>query len=480
MPVCDFIITGARLIDGTGQSSSFQDIAIERDQIVEIGNCQHWTADETINANGLVLAPGFIDSHTHDDHAILDSDNFICKLSQGVTTVVAGNCGISIAPLNSDIDLPAPFPLLGQRNAFCYPNVSHYRDEITQSGTRLNLAFLAGHSNLRLNAMKDGWDRESTNEEQKAMAEQLRQSLLEGCIGLSSGLDYPPAEKSTTDEVITIAKVLKEFDQAVYVTHMRSESEQIMEAIEETLQIGQSSESSVIISHHKCAGPENYGKSEMTLGRIDQAIESGQNVSFDVYPYIASSTSLLASYVDESESILVVESEPYPEFNGQYLHQIADVLQMGQKECCAELYPATAIYFQMHDSDLNRILTHPAGMIGSDGIASMRKPHPRLWGTFPKVLGHYVREQRLMSLETAVHKMTGLTARNFGLSDRGILKPGNFADLVLFDPDTIIDKASFEDPCKLSDGIKQVWINGKTCWKESQIQGHSNGRFLHH
>ncbi|MFT5503613.1 MAG: N-acyl-D-amino-acid deacylase [Gammaproteobacteria bacterium] len=480
MPVCDFIITGARLIDGTGGSSSFQDIAVDRDRIVEIGDCRHWTADQTIDANGLVLAPGFIDSHTHDDHAVLDSDSFICKLSQGVTSIVAGNCGIGIAPLNPNIELPAPFPILADKDAFRYASVSQYREEITRSGTRLNLAFLTGHSNLRLNAMKSGWDRKSTEEEQKAMAEQLRQSLQEGCIGLSSGLDYPPAEKSTTDELMTIAKVLKDFDQAVYVTHMRSESDHIMEAIEETLQIGQSSRSSVIISHHKCAGPKNYGKSAMTLGRIDQAIESGQNVSFDVYPYIASSTSLLASYVDESESILVVESEPFPEFNGQYLHQIAEAWKMDQKECCERLYPATAIYFSMHKSDLNRILSHPAGMIGSDGIASMRKPHPRLWGTFPKVLGYYVREQRLMALETAVHKMTGLTAKNFGLKDRGILKPGNFADLVLFDPETIIDRASFDDPCQLCVGIKQVWINGKSSWNKSKIEGSANGLFLHH
>jgi N-acyl-D-amino-acid deacylase len=480
MASCDLLITGARVIDGSGAVSQYIDVVIDRDRIVDLGDCRHWQADTDLDAGGLVLAPGFIDSHTHDDLAVLKSPDIPFKISQGVTTVVAGNCGISLAPLQPGNNMPPPFPLLGEKEEFCFPSVSAYRDALAQSPSAINLALLAGHSSLRLGSMADRLDQSADQRAIKQMQEDLRLALQQGCIGLSTGLDYPPAASASTDEVVQLAGVLREFRPAVYATHMRDEGDRVLAAVEETLDIGQRAQVPIIISHHKCAGPNNYGRSKQTLELIDQARSAKQAVSLDVYPYIASSTSLLAQFAEDCEAVLVAESTPHPECNGLLLERIMADWQCSLEEVCERLYPATAIYFQMDENDLQRIMAHPAAMIGSDGIASMQTPHPRLWGTFPRVLGHYVREKKLFELETAVHKMTGLTASRFGLENRGSIDIGNYADLVLFDPDTIIDRASFENPAQFSEGIISVWVNGKLSWHEQKSSGIRNGRFLAH
>ena len=480
MTSCDLLITGARVIDGSGTASQNINVAIDRDRIVDLGNCQHWRGDTVLDANGLVLAPGFIDSHTHDDLAVLKSPDIPFKISQGVTTVIAGNCGISLAPLQPGSTMPPPFPLLGEAEEFCFPTVETYRQALLRSPSAVNLALLAGHSSLRLGSMADRLDQDADPEAVKQMCSDLRLALQQGCIGLSTGLDYPPAAAASTDEVIQLASVLHEFNHAVYVTHMRDEGDQVLTAVEETLQIGRHAQVPVIISHHKCAGPNNYGRSRQTLALIDQARSAQQAVSLDVYPYIASSTSLLAQFAEDCEAVLVAESIPHPECNGLLLERIMADWNCSLEEACERLYPAAAIYFQMDEEDLRRIMAHPATMIGSDGIASMQTPHPRLWGTFPRVLGHYVRQQKLFNLETAVHKMTGLTADRFGLLNRGRITVGGFADLVLFDPDTIIDRASFENPAQICEGIISVWVNGELSWHQQQSTGACNGRFLTH
>jgi len=480
MASCDLLIIGARVIDGSGTASQFINVAIDRDRIVDLGNCRHWQADTDIDANGLALAPGFIDSHTHDDLAVLKTPDVAFKISQGVTSVIAGNCGISLAPLRPGSTMPPPFPLLGETEEFCFPSVKTYCDALTQSPSAVNLALLVGHSSLRLGNMANRLDRSADPLALKHMCTDLRLALQQGCIGLSTGLDYPPATSASTDEVVQLAKVLREFEHAVYATHMRDEGDQVLAAVEETLDIGRRARVPVVISHHKCAGPNNYGRSRQTLELIDQARSAKQAVSLDVYPYIASSTSLLARFAEDCEAVLVAESTPHPECNGVLLERIIADWNCSLEEACERLYPAAAIYFQIDENDLQRIMAHPAAMIGSDGIASMQTPHPRLWGTFPRVLGHYVREKKLFELETAVHKMTGLTASHFGLENRGIIAIGNYADLVLFDPDTIIDRASFEKPAQISDGIVSVWVNGKLSWHQQMSTGTRNGRFLTH
>ncbi len=480
MASCDLIISGARVIDGSGGASRFVDVAIDRERIAEIGDCRHWQTDSRIDACGLVLAPGFIDCHTHDDLAIFKSPDLACKISQGVTTVVAGNCGISLAPLQPDDEMPPPFPLLGEPQEFRFPSVKAYRDALTATPGAVNLALLAGHSSLRLAAMGERLDQSADSRALAQMQQELRLALQQGCIGMSTGLGYPPAQAASTDEVTQLAGVLREFDNAVYATHMRDEGDHVVEAVAETLEIGSRAAVPVVISHHKCAGPNNYGRSTQTLAMIDQARAEQQPVSFDVYPYTASSTSLLPQFIRESVSVLVAESKPHPECNGQMLDRIAADWGCSMKEACERLYPAAAIYFQMDDADLERIMRHPAAMIGSDGIASMTTPHPRLWGTFPRVLGHYVRAKKLFDLETAVRKMTALTAQRFGLAHRGSIAVGNYADLVLFDPDTIIDCASFVKPTQASDGIISVWVNGQLSWHAKASTHVRKGHFLTH
>ena len=480
MSRCDLLICGARVVDGSGGPSRFVDVAVDRGRIAALGDCADWQADIHIDASGLALAPGFIDSHTHDDLAVLQTPLLECKLSQGVTTVIAGNCGISLAPLEPAETMPAPFPLLGDWRDFRYPTVAAYRQTLEQTPSALNLALLAGHSSLRLASMPDRLHLAADNSALSSMQEMLRLALQQGCIGLSTGLTYPPAAAAPTGEIIELARVLGEFEGALYVTHMRDEGDRIVEAVSETLAIGAGSAAAVVISHLKCAGSDNYGRSVETLELIDRARKSGQEICYDVYPYTASSTSLLPQFVREAESVLVAESTPHPECNGMMLDRIAADWQCSLEDACERLYPAAAIYFQMDETDLQRIMSHPQAMIGSDGIASMKTPHPRLWGTFPRVLGHYVREKSLFQLETAVHKMSGLTAERFGLKERGRIAAGNHADLVLFDPQSIIDRATFEEPRQACDGIVSVWINGELSWHDRAPTGARNGRFLTH
>lgn len=480
MTSCDLIFNGARVIDGSGAASRYIDVAVDRDRIVDMGDCRHWQADTTIEAHGLTLAPGFIDCHTHDDLAVLKTPQLPFKISQGVTSVIAGNCGIGLAPLDPGDSLPAPFPLLGDVAEFGFPSVQDYRDALTAAPAAVNVALLAGHSNLRLASMPDRLHHSANREAIESMRKALRLALQQGCIGLSTGLDYPPAAAASTDEVIRLARVLREFENSVFATHMRDEGDHVIEAIEETLRIGAQARVAVVISHHKCTGPKNYGRSRQTLAMIDEARAQQQAVSFDVYPYTASSTSLLPKFIAGCELVLVAESTPHPECNGKLLDEIAANWSCTPEQACEKLYPAAAIYFQMHDEDLERIMAHPAAMIGSDGLASMQTPHPRLWGTFPRVLGYYVREKKLFDLETAVQKMTGLTAARFGLQQRGVIAIGNYADLVLFDADSILDRASFDQPAQLSDGIVSVWVNGKLGWHNNSSTGQCHGRFLTH
>lgn len=480
MPACDLLIRNARIVDGSGGESMHGDVAVDRGRIAAVGDCADWRADSRVDARGLVLAPGFIDSHTHDDQAVFEMPHLECKLSQGVTTVIAGNCGISLAPLDLAGDMPAPFPLLGAREAFRFPTVSAYRAALERAPATLNLALLAGHSSLRLDCMGDALDKAADADALERMRERLRAALQDGCIGLSTGLTYPPAAAAPAEEILALVRVLAEFDHAVYTTHMRDEGDRILEAVAEALETGAAAGVPLVISHHKCAGKKNYGRSVDTLAMIDRARAEGQAVSFDVYPYTASATSLLPQFIRRAESVLVAESTPHPECAGKMLDRIAADWQCPLEEACERLYPASAIYFQMDEGDLRRIMAHPAAMIGSDGIASMQTPHPRLWGTFPRVLGHYAREVRLFRLETAVHKMSGLTAGRFALRERGLIREGYHADLVLFDADRIIDRAAFDAPRQMCAGITRVWINGELSWHEEAPTGVRKGRFLTH
>lgn len=475
----DLVIENALVVDGTGWPGFGADVSVKDGKIAEIGVLSDCNARERINGTGLVLCPGFIDVHTHDDVAVFNTPDMPFKLSQGVTTVIAGNCGMSAAPLASADRMPPPFPLLGTPDVYRYPTVADYRTAIEASPAAVNVALLVGHSSLRLNSMRGDLSAAASPYEIDAMAGALDTALAQGAIGLSSGLDYPPAEKATMDEMVTLAKVLSHHSNAIYTTHMRDEGDNVVEAVKETLETGRQAGARVVISHHKCAGPKNYGRSIETLKLIDKAQQS-QDVTLDVYPYTASATSLIPKFIDGAESVLVAWSEPHPECGGRLLADIARDWGCSERDAVDRLDPAGAVYFQMDEEDLRRILAFPTSMIGSDGLPGRQKPHPRLWGTFPRVLARYVREQAVLSLQHAIRKMTGLSAETFGLQDRGLIYPGFAADMVLFDPQKIADTATFEEPERPATGIRRVFVNGELAWADGISTGSRTGQFLTH
>ena len=472
----DLLFRNALLLDGTGGPPMTGDLAVSGGRIAAMGDLSGDRAEETVDAAGLALAPGFIDVHTHDDRAVLAGPDMTNKVSQGVTTVVAGNCGVSLAPYDSPKAPPPPMNLLGSPRDYAYQTAEHYFQAFEARPAAVNVALLVGHTTLRACAM-DALDRPATAGEIDEMGSRLEAALEAGCIGLSSGLDYPPAQAAPTEEVIALASRAAPYG-ALYTTHMRNEGDEVLEAIEETVRTGRAAGLRTVISHHKCAGKRNHGRSRETLARIADA-QKTMTLDLDVYPYIASSTVLIPRFLDrDPDRVLVTWSDSHPEMSGRDLAEIAEAWSLSEAEAAEKLAPAGAIYFQMADDDLERIMAFPGAMIGSDGLPHDRHPHPRLWGTFPRVLGRYVREQKLMSLAEAVHRMTGKSAEVFGFAERGLLRQGYIADLVLFDPETVIDKADFATPAEPADGILQVLVAGTAVWRDGATTGARPGHVL--
>ena len=472
---CDTLIRNALVLDGSGSTPERADVALRDGLICEIGPALGFEALETIDAKGQALAPGFIDVHTHDDTAVIRGPAMLPKLSQGVTTVIVGNCGISAAPVTLRGEPPDPMNLLGGADAFRYPTFAAYIAAVNDAGPAINVAALVGHTALRNNHM-DRLDRAATAAEIGAMRGQLEEALAGGALGLSTGLAYLSANAATTEEVVELARPLAAAG-AVYTTHMRTEGKQILDAMREAFHIGRLNHVPVIVSHLKCAGIDNWGRGGEVLHAMEAARQS-QPAGCDCYPYAAGSSTLDLRQVDERVAIMITWSTPHPEVAGQTLAQIAAVWNVSQLEAARQLQPAGAIYHSISEDDMRRILGHSATMIGSDGLPNDPRPHPRLWGTFPRVLGRYGREQKLFPLPEAVRKMTGLPAQRFGLAGRGLVRRGYAADLVLFDPETIIDTATFSDPIRPASGITAVWVNGVLSYTAEGATGNRAGRFL--
>ena len=473
-PAFDCVIAGGTVIDGTRAPRFGADVGIVDGRIAAVGDLADRAAARRIDARGRIVAPGFIDAHTHDDQAVRALPALPFKVSQGVTTVVTGNCGISIAPWRTGAPCPPPLDLM-DRGDEVFTGFADYLGALQREPAAVNVAALVGHSTLRVLAM-DRTDRPATRDEIAAMAGEVEAALAAGAIGLSTGTFYPPAVAATTDEIIGVGAPLRG-GAGLYATHMRDEADAVMAAIEETLDIGRALDCPVVISHHKLSGAANHGRSPQSLGRIAAAMR-GQCVALDCYPYTAGSTMIRPDRGMLDVRVIIASSVPHPECAGRDLADIAAEWGVARDEAARRLQPGSAIYFMMDEGDVQRILAFDETMIGSDGIPLGDKPHPRLWGTFPRVLGHYSRGLGLFPLETAVWKMTGLTARNFGLADRGTVAVGQAADLVVFDADAIGDTATYDDPQRPAAGIDVVLVNGEPVWQAGAVTGARPGQVL--
>ena len=472
----DTILRNAQLIDGRGNAPVAGDLAIDGDRIQRLGNVEGDGRVE-IDASGLAVAPGFIDVHTHDDFAALLYPDMGFKVLGGVTTCVVGNCGMGAAPHR-------PAALMAR--AF-HPNqrlpewegYGGYLDLLGRQPASVNVAALVGHGTLRLEAMSDP-RREPTGAEMQHMKSLLEEGLEAGAVGLSSGLIYEPGRHAKTDELAELAAGMAGSG-ALYATHMRNEGARLLESIEEAIEIGERAGVPVQISHHKASGRENWGLVSRSLALIADAQARGLAVHADQYPYTAGSTVLAAIAQNDgfvpretaggglghavAADVVIASTSAHPQWEGRSIADFSEEwnlpAQAAAERVLAQEPMATVVIHSMSEDDVQQVMRHPSTMIGSDGIPSVEgRPHPRLYGSFARVLGRYSRELGLFPLEQAIHRMTGFPAAKFGLKDRGLLCEGAFADLVVFDPETVLDVGSYEDPKHPPTGIHHVFVNG--------------------
>lgn len=469
----DLLIEGGTVIDGTGGPRRRADVGVAGARIIAVGDLRGEPARRRLDARGLVVAPGFIDAHAHDDVAVFDAAALWPKLSQGVTTLVNGNCGLSAAPLVA-ASVPQPLDLLGP-DAHRFDSFAAYLDAVEAAGPALNAAFLVGHTTLRVACM-DELARPATGAECARMRAAVQEALAAGAFGISTGLYYPPARAATAAEVIDVCSPVGTA-LGVIAAHLRDEADHVIKALDEALDIAEAAGARAVISHHKLLGQANHGRSGETLELL-AARGRLQPVCLDCYPYDASSTMLDPARAIAARRVVITGSQAMPEACGQDLDALAQAWGTGRLEAAQRLLPGRAIYFSMTERDVRAVLAFAPTMVGSDGLPYDAMPHPRLWGSFTRVLGHYGRELGLFDLETAVHKMTGLTAAQFGLADRGRIAAGCFADITLFDPDVVGDRATYEQPQQASVGICAVLVNGELALHEGRSTGTRAGRVL--
>lgn len=471
----DVIFRNGEIIDGSAAARFRADLGVSGDRIAAIGDLVSATATRVVDAHGRIVAPGFIDSHTHDDAFVLSDPDVEPKVCQGVTTVIAGNCGISLAPLLAQREVPQPLDLLGAWQTFRFPSFGAYLDALDATPAAVNTAALVGHSTLRVRHMS-GLDREASAAEISAMAADVREAMAAGAFGVSTGTFYPPAAAATQQEIIDVCEPLRESG-GIFATHLRDETADIMASLDEAFAIGRALDVRVVLSHHKVAGKENHGRSVETLARID-AQRAHQPLCLDCHPYPATSTMLRADRIRQSSRVILAWSKARPDLAGRDFAELLPLFGDSIEAAIEALRPAGAIYFVMSEADVERIFRHEMTMVGSDGLPNDTRPHPRLWGTFPRVLGEFSRERKLFALESAVHKMTGLSAAQFGLEQRGRLEVGHFADVVVFDPERVIDRATFASPTLRPEGIEHVFVNGRAVLENGAHTGERPGRAL--
>jgi len=473
--VYDLLIRNANVLDGSGAAHFRADVAIQGERICAIGSMSAARATTIIDAEERYLAPGFIDVHTHDDTNVIRTPGMLPKLTQGVTTVVVGNCGISASPVTLASEVPDPMNLLGNLEDFGYPSFADYANAVDAAMPSINVAALVGHTSLRSQVM-DSFTRPASDDEIASMEGLLRQALDEGALGLSSGLAYRNAIHAPTTEMAPLVAAVGELG-GVYTTHLRDEFAGLLDAMDEAFATARNGQVPLVISHLKCAGAGNWGGAGKALSKLEAAAQH-QHAHCDCYPYTAGSSTLDLGQVTDEIEITITWSTPHPEQARRPLKDIASEWQLSLIEAAKRLQPAGAVYHNMSETDMRQVLAHPLSMVGSDGLPNDPHPHPRLWGAFPRVLAHYSRDLNLMPLAEAVRKMTSLSAANFGLTDRGVIRIGGYADLTLFDLAALEDTANYETPIAAAKGIDMVVVNGKVAYYQGAISDQRSGRIL--
>jgi N-acyl-D-amino-acid deacylase len=485
----DIAIINGTVVDGTGAPGVRADVGVRDDRIVAVGELPE-RAGRTIDATGRIVAPGFIDAHAHSDFALLRDPLNPEKVMQGVTTNIIGNCALSPAPVNDTVRmffenlLQHVFGTVKIR----WTEFAELLHVYETDGVAPNLKSLAGQGTIRM-AVMGMENRPADAREMQAMQRHLSAAMEAGAIGVSTGLMYPPGSFADSEELTELTRVAAEYD-GIYATHMRNEDDQLLESLEEAIRIGQEAGVPVQISHHKAVGKPNWGKVVESLARLDSARDSGLDIDCDVYPYTAFST-ILGPLLPEVERfpetrVLISGARFDKSLVGRYAHEVAAERGQTVLECATELNRSeegaiTVVGFGMCQGDVDTVMRHPHTMIGSDGIESdSGQPHPRAYGTFARVLGEYARERGVVSLEEGVHKMTGQSAAKFRLSDRGEIAVGKFADVVVFDPETIEDVATYQAPRQHPSGIDWVLINGRVAVENGVQREVRPGRVLRH
>jgi len=525
----DILIKNSVIVDGTGKFAFKADLGVAQGRIAVVAQSVEQEAARTIEAQGLHLSPGFIDPHSHSDLALLVDPRAESKIRQGVTTEIIGNCGFSPAPLLGAAlkETRAEAELFGID--VTWTSMAEYLERLRHPGIAVNIVPLVGHNTVRGSVLGYG-DVQPEPVQQAGMERLTVETMEQGARGLSTGLFFPPGFYAQTDEVIGLARVVSRYD-GIYASHIRNESDRLFEAVAEAFEIGKQAEIQIEISHLKLEGYRNWNGANRLLDMLDDACAQGVRVGCDQYPYTAGASWLAAilpywaqaggaKAVAERLSdpkmrtqlakdwtknraeweerggmrdwadILVTDCAPRPEVLGKSIAEIARTEEKDPLETAFDLMVVSegqvgCVFFTHVEDNVRFLMGHPLVAVGSDGVAlsphgvlAQTKPHPRSYGTFPRILGRYVREEKVLSLEEAVKKMTFLTAERFGLSGRGVIREGAWADLVLFDAQTVADRATYTDPHQYPEGIPYVIVNGIVVIDQGQHTGSLPGWVL--
>jgi len=523
--VLDIILSSGLILDGTGTPGYETDIAIDGDRIVRIGDCSGSDASLRIDCAGLAIAPGFIDMHGHSDEVLLVDPLVDSKIRQGITTEVGGNCGMSPGPLS-----PLDFESRRRRFERSYGfdlatrDIGGFLDALDAAPCAMNFCCLVGLGETR-GAVGGVADMPLDKSTLARQCDLVKEACGHGAIGVSSGLIYPPGSFADVAELAALAAAARDAGSPLYASHIRSEGDELVDAVDEALDVGRRAGVGVQLSHHKAAGKRNWGKVHDTLAMVDRAVASGVDVVLDQYPYKASSTgldvilpkdvnvggaeavaarladppyrALVAARVESAYAgrwgdvlVAAVSTPKNKGFEGMTIEQIAaktgrPPVGVALDLLVDETFDVAAIYFTMCEDDVRTVLSYARTSIGSDasarsaaGVTASGKPHPRGFGTFPRIFKRYVRDTRLLTLHEAVRRATSLPAQRLGLRRRGTIAMGWFADLVAFDPATVADTATYEDPFRYPDGIAHVLVNGVTVVRDGRTTGARPGHVL--